>query len=388
MGRRHSRHSRHSRRSLLPLRPLRPLLPLLLAAVLGAVPGGFASPAHAEEQRLNVYNWNDYIAQDTIANFTQATGIAVRYDLYDSNATLQAKLLTGRSGYDVVYPSVEYAAKQIQAGIFRPLDKSALPNLRHLDPLILEAIGGADPGHEYLVPYMWYTTGVAINVDKVRRALGGKLPDNAWELLFNPAVAARVAPCGIALMDEASDVIPAAMLYAGLDTKKMAPADIRAAAARIAPVRKHVRTFNTAPIDLMAKGSLCVAMMFSGDTLIAARRAEESRSGVTLRYLIPKAGAMMSVDVMAIPRDAPHPRNAHAWINAMLDPAVVAAISNETFYLSANRDALPLMSAALVDDPVINVSDTVKRTLHAKPVLGKEAQRELTQALTRFKLAR
>ncbi|MBI5719617.1 MAG: polyamine ABC transporter substrate-binding protein [Burkholderiales bacterium] len=356
----------------------------LLAAVMAAL----TLAAAAEEPRLNVYNWNDYIARDTIANFQKATGITVRYDLYDSNATLQGKLLTGKSGYDVVYPSVEYAGKQIQAGIFQPLDRSALPNWSNLDPLVLKALEAADPGHRYLVPYMWYTTGVAINVDKVTQALGGPLPENAWDLLFDPAVTARLKGCGIALMDEASDVIPAAMLYAGRDTAKMDPADIRAAVERIAPARRHVRTFNTAPIDLMAKGSLCVAMMFSGDAMIAARRAADSHTPVTLRYLIPRPGAMMSVDVMAIPRDAPHPANAHAWINAMLDPKVVAPISNETFYISANRAALPLMSRALVDDPVINVPDAVKRTLHAKPVLSKEVQRELTQALARFKAAR
>lgn len=338
-----------------------------------------------EEPKLNVYNWNDYIARDTVADFRKATGIAVRYDLYDSNATLQGKLLTGKSGYDVVYPSVEYAGKQIQAGIFQPLDPAALPNLKHIDPIVWQAVAMADPGHRFVVPYMWYTTGVAINVDKVTRALGGPLPDDAWDLLFDPAVTAKLKGCGIALMDEASDVIPAAMLYAGLDPTKMDPADIRAAAARIAPARKNVRTFNTAPIDLMAKGSLCAAMMFSGDAMIAARRAAESHTPVTLRYLIPKRGAMMSIDVMAIPRDAPHPGNAHRWINAMLDPAVVAKISNETFYVSANVGALPLTSKALTDNLVINVPDDVKRTLRAKPVLSKETQRELTQALARFK---
>jgi spermidine/putrescine-binding protein len=347
-----------------------------------------ASAIGAEEPQLNVYNWNDYIAHDTIPSFQKTTGIAVKYDLYDSNATLQGKLLTGQSGYDVVYPSVEYAGKQIQAGIFQPLDKTRLPNLANLDPLILKTIEAADPGNLYLVPYMWYTTGVAINTGKVAKALDGKLPDNAWDLLFDPAVAARLKSCGISLMDEASDVIPAAMLYAGKDTAKMDPADIRAAVARILPVRPNIRTFNSSPIDQMAKGSLCVAMMFSGDAMIAARRAAESGTGARIRYLIPKAGAMMSVDVMAIPRDARHVANAHTWINAMLDPAVIARISNETFYISANRAALPLMSTVLTDDPMINVPDAVKRMLHPKPVLSKEVQREMTQALGHFKTAR
>jgi spermidine/putrescine-binding protein len=360
---------------------LRPLWTAALALLL-------ASAQAAEENRLNVYNWNDYIARDTVAQFQKATGIAVRYDLYDSNATLQGKLLTGKSGYDVVYPSVEYAGKQVQAGIFQPLDRSRLPNLKHLDPLIVQAIDAADPGLRHVVPYMWFTTGVAINVDKVAKALGGPLPDNAWDLLFDPAVTARLKGCGIALMDEASDVVLAAMLYAGKDTAKLASEDIRAAVERIRAVRRDIRTFNNSPIDLMAKGSLCVAMMFSGDARIAAHRAAESATGVKLRYLIPKPGAMMSVDVMAIPRDAPHPANAHAWINAMLDPAVVAQISNETYYLSANTAALALTSKTLTDDPTINVPDQVKRTLRAKPVLDKAVQREMTQGLARFKAAK
>jgi putrescine transport system substrate-binding protein len=355
-------------------------LSVLLAAAAMAIA--------AEEARLHVYNWNDYIAHDTVINFQKATGIAVSYDLYDSNATLQGKLLTGQSGYDVVYPSIEYAGKQVQAGIFRPLDKAKLPNLANLDPIIVKAIELADPGNRHVVPYMWFTTGVAINVDKVAKALGGKLPDNEWDLLFDPAVTAHLKGCGIALMDEASDLIPAAMLYAGKDTMKMEAQDIRAAVDRILPVRKDIRTFNTAPIDLMAKGSLCVAMMFSGDAMIAARRANESNTGVRLRYIIPKPGAMMSVDVMAIPRDAPHPGNAHAWINAMMDPATVARISNETFYISANKAALALTSRALTDNPMINVPDAVKQTLRAKPVLTKEVQRELTQGLARFKVGK
>jgi spermidine/putrescine-binding protein len=357
----------------------------LVATALGAVALGSGA---AEERTVNVYNWNDYIARDTIPAFERATGISVRYDLYDSNATLQAKLLTGGSGYDVVYPSIEYAGRQIQAGIYQPLDKAKLPNLGNVDPLILEAVAVADPGNRHVVPYMWFTTGVAINVDKVMKALDGRLPANEWDLLFDPAVAGRLAGCGISMMDEASDLIPAAMIYAGKDPVKMDPADIRAAVERIRPVRRFVRTFNTAPIDLMAKGSVCVAMMFSGDAMIAARRAEASRTGVTVRYLIPAPGAMMSVDVMAIPRDARHPDNAHRWINAMLDPAVVAGISNETYYISANKAALPLMSRELTDNPVINVPDERKRSLRPKPVLSPAVQRELIQALNRFKTAR
>ncbi|AWI81162.1 spermidine/putrescine ABC transporter substrate-binding protein PotF [Parazoarcus communis] len=356
----------------------------MLAAVLAVV----TTTVAAEDKSLNIYNWNDYIAEDTIPAFEKATGIKVNYDLYDSNATLQSKLLTGSSGYDVVYPSVEYAGKQIQAKIFQPLDKSKLPNLTNIDPVILKALEAADPGNQYLVPYMWFTTGVAINVDKVTQALGGTLPDNAWDLLFDPKVTEKLKGCGISMMDEASDLVPAAMLYAGKDTKKMASADINAAIEQIRPVRKNVRTFNSSPIDLMAKGSVCVAMMFSGDAMIAGDRAKESNTGVKVQYIIPKTGAMMSIDVMAVPSDARNVGNAHAWINTMMDPKVIAQISNETFYFSANTAAQPLMSKALTDNPMLNVPAELKALLHPKPVLTQTVQRDLTRALSRFKTAK
>jgi len=357
-------------------------------ATLAAAPVVRAQGGKPEPARLNVYNWNDYIAKDTVADFEKATGVKVKYDNYDSNATLQSKLLTGKSGYDVVYPSVEYAGKQIKAGIFRPLDKALLPNLQHIDPAVLKALEAADPGNRFLVPYMWFTTGVAINVQKVEQALGGKLPEDAWSLLFDPAVTARLKGCGIALMDEASDVIPAAMIFAGLDPTKMDKASIAKAVDRIRAVRKDIRTFKTAPIDEMAKGSLCAAQMFSGDAMIAGKRARESNTGVNIRYLIPASGAMMSVDVMAIPKDAAHPLNAHRWIDRMMDPKEISRISNETFYFSANKTALPMTSSELTGNPAINPSDAVKAKLRAKPVLEPAIGRELTQALSRFKAAR
>lgn len=367
----------------------RRLLPaLLLAALPFSLPATAQAPAKAEAKRLNVYNWNDYIAKDTIADFQKATGITVKYDNYDSNATLQGKLLTGKSGYDVVYPSVEFAGRQVKAGIFRELDKTQLPNWQHIDPAVLKAIEGADPGNKFLVPYMWFTTGVAINVQKVEAALGGKLPANEWALLFDPAITSKLKGCGISLMDEASDVIPAAMIYAGLDPTKIDRASVQKAVDAIRPARKDVRTFNTSPIDLMAKGSLCVAQMFSGDAMIANKRAKESNTGVNIRYIIPSAGAMMSVDVMAVPKDAPHPGNAHRWINQMLDPKEISRISNETFYFSANKTALAMTSPELTGNPSINPPEAVKAKLRAKPVLETAVQRELTQGLSRLKAAK
>ena len=297
------------------------------------------------------------------------------------------KLLTGGSGYDVVYPSVEYAGKQIQAGIFQPLDKSKLPNLKNIDPVILKALQVADPGNKYLVPYMWFTTGVAINVDKVSKALGGKLPDNAWDLLFDPKVTDKLKDCGISMMDEASDLVPAAMLYAGRTPPRWPPPTSAPRSARHAGAqeRAHLQLLADRPDG---QGSVCVAMMFSGDAMIAGDRAKESNTGVKVQYIIPRTGAMMSIDVMAIPKDAQHVGNAHAWINTMMDPQVISKISNETFYISANTAALPMMDKALTDNPMINVPDDLKAVLHPKPVLTQVVQRELTRALSRFKTAK
>ncbi|NLR74631.1 polyamine ABC transporter substrate-binding protein [Leeia aquatica] len=342
----------------------------------------------AEEKKLNVYNWNDYVAKNTIVDFEKATGYKLKYDLYDANETLQAKLFTGNSGYDVVYPSVEFAGKQIQAGIYRQLDKSKLPNLKNIDPLILKAMEKADPGNQYLIPYMWGTTAVAINTDKVMKALGGKLPDNAWDLVFNPEVTSKLKGCGISYMDSPSDLVPMALIDLGRDANKFDDESVNAAVAMLSKVRKNVRTFNSSPIDQMAKGSLCVAIMFSGDAYQAKKRAEESKTGAKVQYLIPKKGTVMWIDTMALPKDGKHPEGANLWLNSMMDPKVIAQISGETFYLSANKAALALTDKALMSDPALNIPDDVKAKLVAKQVIPKEDQRRLTLGFNRFKTAK
>jgi putrescine transport system substrate-binding protein len=367
------------------------LVKALRLGLLAAVTAWGATVAGAsgqEEPVLNVYNWNDYIAKDTIARFEKETGIKVRYDLYDSNETLQAKLLTGKAGYDLVVPSLEFAGKQIQAGVHQKLDKALLPHWSNLSPAILAKVAAADPGNAYLVPYMWGTTALAINEDKVAKVLGGKLPDDAWQLLFDPAYTDRLKSCGISFMDTASDAYAMVNIFLGRPAGDYSEAALKADNAQLAKVRRGIRLFNSSPIDAMANGDLCVAMMFNGDAYMARNRARDAGNHQRIRYLLPKKGTILWVDNMAIPKSAPHPRNAHRFIDFILQPDVVAQISNEVFYANPNTKATPLVKAEIRDDPNIYLTDAVLQHLTPKKVIPADEQKRLTTFWNRFKTSR
>lgn len=341
-----------------------------------------------EEPVLNIYNWNDYIAKDTIARFEKETGIKVRYDLYDSNETLQAKLLTGKAGYDIVVPSIEFAGKQIQAGVHQRLNKALLPHYGNLNTTILEKVAVADPGNAYLVPYMWGTTALAINDDKVRKALGDKLPDDEWQLLFDPAVTAKLKGCGISYMDTPSDAYAMVNIFQGRAAGDYSEAALKAANAQLSKVRRDVRLFNSSPIDAMANGDLCVAMMFNGDAYMARNRAAEAGNHQNIRYVLPRRGTILWVDNMAIPQSAPHPLNAHKFIDFILRPEVVADISNETFYANPNTKATALVKKAISSDPNIYMTDEVLKRLTPKKVIPADEQKRLTMYWNRFKTSK
>lgn len=359
---------------------------LVLAAAAAAAAATLA--AGREEPVLNVYNWNDYIARDTIARFEKETGIKVHYDLYDSNETLQAKLLTGKAGYDLVVPSLEYAGKQIQAGVHQPLDKSQLRHWANLNPAILAKVAAADPGNAYLVPYMWGTTALAINEDKVAQALGGKLPADAWQLLFDPAYTAKLKSCGISYMDSPSDAYAMVDIFLGRPAGDYSEAALQAANEQLGKVRRDIRLFNSSPIDAVANGDLCVAMMFNGDAYMARNRAREAGNRQRIRYLLPARGTILWVDSMAIPRSAPHPGNAHRFIDFILQPDVVAQISNEVFYANANTRATPLVKPEIRSDPNIYITDEALERLTPKKVIPAEEQKRLTAFWNRFKASR
>ncbi|NLY64175.1 MAG: polyamine ABC transporter substrate-binding protein [Alcaligenaceae bacterium] len=317
-----------------------------------------------EEKVLNVYNWAEYTAPDTIPGFEKQTGIKVRYDTYDTNDILQAKLLTGNSGYDVVVPSTHYAARQIQGGLFQKLDKSKIPNWKHLDPAIMELVAQVDPGNEYLIPWGYGTNGLGYNVTKAREILGENADLANWDNLFNPEIARKFQSCGISILDEAAQVFPAVLHYIGKDPNSSNADDYRAALDVLKKIRPYIRQFSSSGfIDELASGDLCMVYGFSGDVMIAASRAKEANKNFSIDYYIPKGGAAAWFDTMAIPKDAPHPENAMAFINYIETPEVHAAITNEMFYPNANKSAREFVNKDIAGNPMIYPAEDVAKTL-------------------------
>lgn len=328
--------------------------------------------AQAADTELNVYNWSDYIAKDTIANFEKQTGIHVRYDYYDSNDTLQAKLLTGRSGYDIVVPSSNYMAKQIQAGVYLKLDKSKLPNLKHLNPLLMQMVADADPGNQYGVPWAFAVTGIGYNVQAVQKVLGTKAPVDSWALVFDPANLSKLKSCGVSFLDGPVQVFAAALQYMNKDPNSTNPADYQAAFEMLKKVRPYISQFNSSGyINDLARKDICVAIGFSGDIGIARRRSAEAKRPYDIKFSNVKEGGLMAFDMMAIPKDAPHPEAALKWINYIQDPKVNAAITNEVFYPTANHSARQFVTPAVAQDSAVYPPDSAYKKmalLKPKPI--------------------
>jgi len=320
--------------------------------------------APAAAQVVNVYNWAEYTAPDTLSGFEKATGIKVNYDVFDSNDTLQAKLLTGQSGYDVVVPAINYAARQMQAGLFQKLDKSLIPNWEHLDPDLMALVAQVDPGNEYFIPWGWGTSGLGYNVTRVRELVGEDAPLNEWEMLFNPEYAARLQSCGISILDEPSQVFPAVLHYLGKDPNSSDPSDYREALEVLKTIRPYIRQFSSAGyIDELAVGDLCMVYGYSGDVFIAKRRAEQAGKDYTIEYFIPEGGAPAWFDVMAIPKSARNVAEAHAFINYIETPEVHAAITNSVFFPSANKSSREFVVPEVANNPMIFPPPEVSETL-------------------------
>jgi putrescine transport system substrate-binding protein len=361
-----------------------------MAALLAAVVlCGVAMTASAKDTQLNVYNWSDYIAKDTIPNFEKKTGIKVRYDNYDSDDTLQAKLLTGNSGYDIVVPTSNYAGKQIAANIFQPLDKSKLPNLKYLDPMLMELIAGADPGNKYVVPWAFGTTGLGYNMTKAQQILGKDVPLNNWDILFKPENISKFKACGVSMLDAPDQAFAAALHYLGKDPNSTNPADYRAALAMMKKIRPYITQFNSSGyINDLVGGDICLAYGWSGDIVIAKHRALEAKKPYKIEYYIPKGGAPIWFDVMAIPKDAAHKDAALQWINYIETPQVHAAITNAVYYPSANLEARKFVRPDVANDPAIYPSPEVIKTLFLLKPLPPEIQRLQTRLWTEFKSGR
>jgi putrescine transport system substrate-binding protein len=344
-----------------------------------------AAASAAEEKVLNVFTWPDYIAPDTIDNFEAEYGIKVNYDTYDSTEMAEARLLAGRTGYDVVVHAERYSARLIPIGVYQPLDKSKLTNWKNLDPWVLKTLQYADPGNRFGVPYLWGTTGFTYN----RKMIRERMPDaplGSGDMIFKPEVARRFADCGITFLDEPTDVIPMALLYLGRDPNSLDPKDLADVEKLLKGVRPYIRYFSSAKmlVDLPNE-EVCIAMSWSGDYAQAMFRAEEVGKPVDLAYTTQREGTLAWFDLWLIPADAPHPGNAHLFLNYLLRPDVAAAISNETRYATPNLPALPLLDPKVRNDPAVYPSDEVKARLYKGVIHDPINERKRTRLWSRVK---
>jgi putrescine transport system substrate-binding protein len=366
------------------LRRLRPLRALAAASLLAL---GASAFAQGESKVLNIYNWSDYIAPDTIKNFEKETGIKVRYDNYDNNEILQAKLVAGKSGYDIVVPSAHFAKTQIAGGLFQKLDRAQLTNWGNLDTALLAKLAQVDPGNEHLVTWMWGYVTVGINTGKVKAALGSMpMPANPWDLIFKPEYASKLKGCGVNMLDSASEVLPVAMIYAGKEPYSKNAADYQAAAAVLKAARPNITRFSSSGfINDLAAGQLCVVMGYSGDINIARQRAIDNKTGQDIQALIPATGATMFFDTMAIPKDAKNVKNAHLFINYILRPEVHASLTNTVFYANPNAASKKFVKKEVAENPTVFLSATDVAKLTVPDAVPQDIRRVQTRVFTSFK---
>ena len=345
----------------------------------------------ADPKVLNIYNWSDYIADDTIKNFEKETGIKVRYDNYDNNEVLHAKLVAGKTGYDIVVPGSHFAKTQIEGGLLQKLDRSKLTNWGNLDKGLLEQLAKLDPGNEHLVDWLWGYVTVGINVTKVKAALGDMpMPDNAWSLLFDPKYVSKLKSCGVSVLDSGSEVLPAALLYIGKPPYSRNAADYAEAGKMLKAIRPFVTRFSSSGyIEEMASGATCLVMGFSGDINIARSRAEEAKKKpkvpVVIEALVPKTGATLFFDTMAIPKDAKNVENAHLFINYILRPEVHASLTNKVFYANPNAASLKFVKKEVAENKSIFLDAAATKTMVAPDALPQDIRKVQTRTFSNFK---
>ena len=357
----------------------------LVAALAAAIPPAGAGPSRV----VNFYNWSDYIEQGVLDDFTKETGIKVRYDTFDSNDTLEAKLLAGKSGYDVVVPSAYFLARQIQAGIFLRLDKEKLPNIVNAWPEITNRLASYDPGNQYAVNYMWGTTGIGYNVNAVRDILGANATINSWDEVFDPARIAKFQNCGVHLLDSSDDVMSAALHYLHLDPNSSDPGDLQKAADLLVKVSPYVRKFHSSEyLNELATGEICFVVGFSGDIKQAQRRAAEAKGGVAVGYAIPKEGAQLWFDNLAIPKDAPDPDEALALINYLLKPEVAARNTNFISYANGNLASQQFIDKAILNDRTVYPDAATFAKLYTISAHDQKTQRLINRLWTWIKTGR
>jgi putrescine transport system substrate-binding protein len=347
---------------------------------------GLALPAAAQEGNLNIYNWSDYIADDTLQKFSAETGINVVYDVYDSNEVLEAKLLAGSSGYDIVVPTSSYLRRQIGGDIYMPLDRSKIPNWDNLDADMMERAAAYDEGNEHSIIYMWGTNGFGYNVEMVRERLGEDAPTDSWDLIFDPEIAEQLADCGLTLLDSGTEMMPLALHYLGYDPGTTDSAELEEAGALLSSIRPYVRYFHSSQyISDLANGEVCVSVGWSGDVFIAADRAEAAGQGIEIAYTIPKEGTIQWFDMMAIPSDAPNPEAAHAFINFILQPEIIAEITNYVFYPNAVPASKEFIDPEIANNPEIYPPQEVLDNLFPSPARDPRSLRTVTRLWTQVK---
>ena len=367
--------------------PRLPRLSHTLLALTLACAAPLAMAQATESKVLNIYNWSDYIADDTVRNFEKETGIKVRYDNYDNNEILQAKLVAGKTGYDIVVPSAHFAKAQIAGGLFQKLDRAQLTNWGNLDPALLGKLSAVDPGNAHLVTWLWGFVTVGINTAKVKAALGSTpMPANPWALIFDPQYGSKLKGCGINVLDSASEVLPVAMMFAGMPPYSKAAKDYDAARAVLTNARPNITRFSSSGyINDLASGQLCVVMGYSGDINIARQRATLNKTGQDIQALIPPSGATLFFDTMAIPKDARNVRNAHLFINYILRPEVHASLTNKVFYANPNVASKKFVSKAVADNPTVFLSAADLDKMTPPDAVPQDIRRVQTRIFTSFK---
>jgi putrescine transport system substrate-binding protein len=361
----------------------------LFCAILAVFAAALGGSAQAEDQILNIYNWSDYIAPNTIPDFEKATGIKVNYDTYDSNETLEAKLAAGNSGYDLVGPSLTpFLARQIKGGFYQALDKSKLPNSSHLSQDLLARMAVFDKDNAHAIPWLTGTTGIGYNEQAVKRLVPGA-PVDSLALIFDPEIIGKFKDCGIAMLDSPTDVFPAALNYVGLNPDSQKPEDLQKAADLLMKIRPFIRKFDSSEyINDLANGDICLVWGYSSDVNLARRRAQEAGKGVTVAFAIPKEGTQRYIDTLAMPKDAPHPDAAYKFLNYIMEPKVIADTVNAIYVESGNGDAAPYIKSEIIADPGIFPSVETEKTIVQVSPSAPDIDRLRTRLWTKVKTGR
>jgi putrescine transport system substrate-binding protein len=344
-----------------------------------------ASGASDSGKVLNLYIWSDYLAPNTLSDFEKQTGIKVNASYFDTNETLETKLLAGSSGFDVVVPTASYFERQIKAGVYLTLDKSKLPNLKNMDPQLMERVAQHDPGNAHGVIYMWGTNGIGYN-EKMVKELMPDAPLDSWRLVFDPAVASKIAKCGISVLDSPAEMMRVVLSYLGRDPNSQKPEDAAAAEETLLKIRPYIRNINSSEyIEALANGDLCVAVGYNGDILQARDRARDANKGVEIKYIVPKEGSILWFDMLAIPKDAPHPDAAYAYLNYIMDPKVTADISNFKRYANANAASAAYVLDSVKNDPGIYPPPELRQKLAVQLADSPDQTRAITRLWQKFK---